>query len=129
MDKLKLLGGQLMMVNNVRLASTAAVRSASMTNTSADNNNNSNQQRAFSSTSAKDSPTVLTRVKPHIPLIKFRKGGRAASGTAPTGSSAAVGSTARGSGIDEQQLPPRYHRKPITQQEMEMIERGGPDRM
>ncbi|RWS09650.1 28S ribosomal protein S36: mitochondrial-like isoform X1, partial [Dinothrombium tinctorium] len=80
-------------------------------------------------------------VKPHIPLIKFRKGGMSNSQVGmvsvdtsahhqPTSNpvqSAPIGSTPRGSGIEEEFLPPRYYRKPISLLEMEFIERGGPD--
>ncbi|XP_054160303.1 alpha-ketoglutarate dehydrogenase component 4-like [Oppia nitens] len=71
-------------------------------------------------------------IKPHIPLIRFRKGAdlhktEVLSVSATSSSSPPIGSTPRGSGIDEELIPKRYQRKPISQQEMEIIERGGPD--
>jgi len=73
-------------------------------------------------------------VKPHVPLIKFRKSGSGVSDGAgarthelPASSKPPIGMTPRGSGMDESQLPKRYHRKSMTASEMEMIERGGPD--
>ncbi|XP_029839018.2 28S ribosomal protein S36, mitochondrial isoform X1 [Ixodes scapularis] len=85
-------------------------------------------------------------VKPHYPLIKFRKSGarsdqvlagqtpptatatatKATSASAPP-SSKPIGSTARGTGIDESQLPARYARKPLSQYEGDYIQRGGPE--
>ncbi|KAG0426052.1 hypothetical protein HPB47_026818 [Ixodes persulcatus] len=80
-------------------------------------------------------------VKPHYPLIKFRKSGarsdqvlagqtpptatatatKATSAAAPP-SSKPIGSTARGTGIDESQLPARYARKPLSQYEGDYIQ-------
>eukprot|EP00745_Piridium_sociabile_P022926 TRINITY_DN35764_c0_g1_i1.p1 TRINITY_DN35764_c0_g1~~TRINITY_DN35764_c0_g1_i1.p1 ORF type:complete len:108 (-),score=19.32 TRINITY_DN35764_c0_g1_i1:605-901(-) len=91
---------------------------------------------------------TLKTVRPHIPLIKFRMRGDPApvasspavtsvsavsspSGNPSSSSSSAagskpVGSTARGSGIDDLDLPKKYQRKVIDVDEMEYIERGGP---
>ncbi|CAG2103319.1 unnamed protein product [Medioppia subpectinata] len=71
-------------------------------------------------------------IKPHLPLIKFKRGGSVAkTGTDSVVSSSTsgppIGSTPRGSGIEEELMPKRYQRKPITPLEMEMIERGGPE--
>jgi len=75
-------------------------------------------------------------IKPHLPLIKFKKGGNVRTNvgmissdvvnTSSTASSGPpIGSTPRGSGIEEEFMPQRYQRKPITDLEMEIIERGG----
>ncbi|RWS23662.1 28S ribosomal protein S36-like isoform X1 [Leptotrombidium deliense] len=98
---------------------------------------------------------IWKAIKPHVPLIKFRKGGidksrglcelplssiypvnAAANVLAtsqaqhnPTSNAPAIGYTPRGSGIDEEFLPPRYHRKQMSLLEMEIIERGGPDKL
>ncbi|XP_064609798.1 alpha-ketoglutarate dehydrogenase component 4-like [Liolophura sinensis] len=89
---------------------------------------------------------AIRAVKPHVPLIKFpqrkgpdgkkidgRNGTAAASSSSSsssssnpsTSSSKPIGSTPRGSGIDSIDLPSRYRRKPLTEEEMEFIERGG----
>jgi len=75
---------------------------------------------------------VWKTVKAHVPLIKFRKG-IARPHTAPTSSEASsnapkIGLSARGTGIDDMSLPKRYQRKQMTGLEMEVIERGGPDK-
>ncbi|XP_013778780.1 28S ribosomal protein S36, mitochondrial-like isoform X1 [Limulus polyphemus] len=81
-------------------------------------------------------------VKPHLPRIKFRKGGRpdsCVSGLAteqnPTlAKSSSQPSSIRpstlsvpGTGIEECELPQRYARQQISQLELEYIERGGPE--
>ncbi|KAK2161963.1 hypothetical protein LSH36_107g09011 [Paralvinella palmiformis] len=38
-----------------------------------------------------------------------------------------IGYTTRGSGIDSKELPSRYRRLPIEQEEIEYIQRGGPE--
>ncbi|XP_067128828.1 alpha-ketoglutarate dehydrogenase component 4 [Centruroides vittatus] len=62
-------------------------------------------------------------VKPHIPLIRFRKGGRPiqeyVSEQSPSKTKSVV--------LDEFELPAKYARKPLSHQEMEFIERGGPE--
>ncbi|XP_033750733.1 28S ribosomal protein S36, mitochondrial-like [Pecten maximus] len=88
--------------------------------------------------------TFLSAVRPHIPSIKFRYGAGvpsigstdaslqprdAAVVTPPSTAAPAskpVGNTPKGSGIDYNDLPGRYHRKPLTEEEMEFIQRGGP---
>ncbi|CAE1262441.1 MRPS36 [Acanthosepion pharaonis] len=76
-------------------------------------------------------------VKPHVPLIKFptRKvneplkmvnisvanPGQMLVST-PDVTSKPVGSMPRGSGIEWSQLPAKYHRKPLSQEEIEFIE-------
>ncbi|KAK7116677.1 alpha-ketoglutarate dehydrogenase component 4-like [Littorina saxatilis] len=83
---------------------------------------------------------TLKTVRPHIPMIKFPPRGKvpaynpSASSTPATtaapstaaAQSKAVGSTPRGSGIDELALPQKYLRRAIDPEEMEYIERGGP---
>ncbi|XP_064474969.1 alpha-ketoglutarate dehydrogenase component 4-like isoform X1 [Ornithodoros turicata] len=88
-------------------------------------------------------------IRPHVPLIKFRKGGglgREQANTVSTGPSVAssaaavsksenapapsskpVGCLPRGSGIEEFELPARYGRKPMSTYEGEYIQRGGPE--
>lgn len=80
-------------------------------------------------------------VQPHVPMIKFRKGGinhaavagtTAAPSARPSGPSQSAGN-ATGPGvtvlptIEDINLPPRYQRRPIDQKEMEYINRGGPE--
>ncbi|XP_068209521.1 alpha-ketoglutarate dehydrogenase component 4-like [Palaemon carinicauda] len=76
-------------------------------------------------------------VKPHIPMIKFRKGGiselahgapqpatagAVANPTAPKPSAAAAAAPV----LEEWQTPLKYRRRPITQDEIDYINRGGP---
>ncbi|XP_045613382.1 alpha-ketoglutarate dehydrogenase component 4-like [Procambarus clarkii] len=79
--------------------------------------------------------TIHKAVRPHIPLIKFRKGGLtelvrgapqpiAAAGPVITGSSASP--TPPPPVLEEWQVPPRYRRERITEEEIEYINRGGP---
>ncbi|KAL3866278.1 hypothetical protein ACJMK2_043586 [Sinanodonta woodiana] len=89
---------------------------------------------------------VVRTVKPHIPQIKFptRKADAktfaqsavtpvkvsmesTSSSTSQLLKSKPVASAAKGSGIDYATLPARYHRKPISPEEMAYIERGGPE--
>lgn len=78
-------------------------------------------------------------VKPHIPMIKFRKGGLSElahgapqpavagavpSSAAPKPSAAAAIQTAPV--LEEWQTPLKYRRRPITQDEIDYINRGGP---
>ncbi|XP_046546474.1 28S ribosomal protein S36, mitochondrial-like [Haliotis rubra] len=83
--------------------------------------------------------TVLMTIKPHVPLIKFPSrilpSGAAAAAASPpaTASSPArppadskpIGRGARGSGLEYSDLPLKYHRKVISLDEMEYIEKGG----
>ncbi|GFR03558.1 uncharacterized protein TNCT_69192 [Trichonephila clavata] len=64
-------------------------------------------------------------VKPHIPLIKFRKGGKDVPGSQTLGVSPSR--SQKKSGIDESELPAKYSRKSLSQIEIEFIERGGPE--
>ncbi|XP_014468081.1 PREDICTED: 28S ribosomal protein S36, mitochondrial [Dinoponera quadriceps] len=79
-------------------------------------------------------------VKPHVPLIRFRKGGSnlAAGATAapstrpgPAPMRRSVGATGPGvtvlPTIEDLYLPPRYQRQPIDDKEIEYINRGGPE--
>ncbi|XP_070543247.1 alpha-ketoglutarate dehydrogenase component 4-like isoform X2 [Ptychodera flava] len=80
-------------------------------------------------------------VKQHVPLIKFR-GGRmpAPQYTAPERVAVAQqtvqvptqaqsfivqGTSVRGSGIDHRQLPAKYRQKPLTAEDIEIVEMGG----
>lgn len=66
-------------------------------------------------------------IKPHLPLIKFKKGivVKTHDTKESVSSVKSIGSTVKGSGIDESLLPKRYQRKRMTALEMEIIERGG----
>ncbi|KAH7643576.1 uncharacterized protein LOC124493507 [Dermatophagoides farinae] len=72
-------------------------------------------------------------IKPHVPLIHFKKGGHPTNQT--HGSMAAVSATTTTtttktttttmSLMDDTQLPARFQRKPISELEMQLIETGG----
>ncbi|KAK9303496.1 hypothetical protein QLX08_004810 [Tetragonisca angustula] len=79
-------------------------------------------------------------VKPHVPMIKFRKGGinRAHPGTAtpsvqagPTVSQKSPGATGPNvvvlPTIEDIYLPPRFQRRPLDEKEIAYINRGGPE--
>ncbi|XP_029681012.1 28S ribosomal protein S36, mitochondrial isoform X1 [Formica exsecta] len=83
-------------------------------------------------------------VQPHVPMIKFRKGGinhAAVAGTtaAPSARSSGPSQTQQSAGnatgprvivlptIEDLHLPPRYQRQPIDEKEIEYINRGGPE--
>ncbi|XP_063431431.1 alpha-ketoglutarate dehydrogenase component 4-like isoform X2 [Mytilus trossulus] len=78
---------------------------------------------------------TVRAVAPHVPKIKFPSRNKDFSfkHEAPVVSSVTQTSTSptasRSSGhvIDFSELPLRYQRRPISQEEMEYIERGGPD--
>ncbi|XP_065367065.1 alpha-ketoglutarate dehydrogenase component 4 [Calliphora vicina] len=70
-----------------------------------------------------------------VPLIKFRKGGYETSAvTGSTGTNQAsyyvhpssVVKENNSNAIEDWELPPRFARKPISPEEMEYINRGGP---
>ncbi|XP_052696579.1 alpha-ketoglutarate dehydrogenase component 4-like [Crassostrea angulata] len=78
-------------------------------------------------------------VRPHVPLIKFR-GGNITKDTpavmtpATKGKSETAPSTPQttkiatpGSILEHHQLPKKYARTPLSIEEMEYIQRGGPD--
>uniref|UniRef100_A0A1I8NCZ0 28S ribosomal protein S36, mitochondrial n=1 Tax=Musca domestica TaxID=7370 RepID=A0A1I8NCZ0_MUSDO len=65
--------------------------------------------------------TAIVQSAKRIPLIKFRKGGY--PGLTAAG---AQGSYQNPGVIEDWELPPRYWRKPISVDEMEYINRGGP---
>uniref|UniRef100_A0A2A4IZB0 28S ribosomal protein S36, mitochondrial n=1 Tax=Heliothis virescens TaxID=7102 RepID=A0A2A4IZB0_HELVI len=80
----------------------------------------------------------VTSVLARVPVIKFRKGGaglvsrgtpsgQGSSQAADTGSSAAMRSTANmsTSSIPDIDLPRRYRRTPLTEEEIEHINGGG----
>ncbi|XP_059490042.1 alpha-ketoglutarate dehydrogenase component 4 [Neocloeon triangulifer] len=86
--------------------------------------------------------TVVTRtwqaVRPHVPLIKFRKGSavqghvdnvRVVAAAAPTQSSSkpSFKPVQKGPIIEDWQLPLRYRRQALSQQEVDYINRGGPE--
>ncbi|PSN43167.1 hypothetical protein C0J52_09895 [Blattella germanica] len=61
---------------------------------------------------------TLLSVKPHVPLIRFRKGGLSASGSGGAAKSRQVSSRPV---IEDYQLPLRYRRQPIDQKEIDYI--------
>ncbi|KAK4292431.1 hypothetical protein Pmani_034811 [Petrolisthes manimaculis] len=80
--------------------------------------------------------TAWRAVKPHIPMIKFRKGGleelvrgTPESTTMPGGVSSGTTvntTTTTTQVLEEWQVPLKYRRERITQEEIEYINRGGP---
>ncbi|XP_011424652.3 alpha-ketoglutarate dehydrogenase component 4 [Magallana gigas] len=78
-------------------------------------------------------------VRPHVPLIKFRGGNftkdtPAVMTPATKGKSETAPSTPQttkiatpGSILEHHQLPKKYARTPLSIEEMEYIQRGGPD--
>ncbi|XP_023705906.1 28S ribosomal protein S36, mitochondrial [Cryptotermes secundus] len=77
-------------------------------------------------------------IRPHVPMIKFRKGGASVTDTQVSGTSAsqhAAGSAGAGKKpqvtlrpvIEDYQLPLRYRRQPIDEKEIAYINRGGPE--
>ncbi|XP_076635713.1 uncharacterized protein LOC143348888 isoform X2 [Colletes latitarsis] len=78
-------------------------------------------------------------VQPHVPMIKFRKGGigRGATTTSPAQSGAASfqQNAARSTGpnvtvlptIEDIYLPPRFQRRPIDEKEIAYINASGPE--
>lgn len=90
------------------------------------------------------SARAIRAVVPHVPKIKFPERNKAdfsfkfvpsavtSKGQKPSvpstpSNAPPIGLTPRGSGIDYTDLPLKYQRKPISQEEMEYIERGGPE--
>ncbi|CAG7818547.1 unnamed protein product [Allacma fusca] len=84
-------------------------------------------------------------LKPHVPMIKFRKGAGGHSTTAPAqavppvaaaqvniaapqpiGAKAKPNATVPRPVIESWELPPHLRRKPLTPEEVEYINRGGP---
>ncbi|KAK3864359.1 hypothetical protein Pcinc_029954 [Petrolisthes cinctipes] len=75
--------------------------------------------------------TAWRAVRPHIPMIKFRKGGleELVRGTPESalpgiGSGTTVNQTQVV--LEEWQVPLKYRRERITEEEIEYINRGGP---
>ncbi|KAL6443050.1 hypothetical protein ACFW04_002795 [Cataglyphis niger] len=79
-------------------------------------------------------------VQPHVPMIKFRKGGINPTDTTATPSATSElsqrqRSTGHATGpgvivlptIEDTDLPLRYQRPPIDEKEIEYINRGGPE--
>ncbi|XP_050699080.1 alpha-ketoglutarate dehydrogenase component 4-like [Eriocheir sinensis] len=77
---------------------------------------------------------ALRMVKPHIPMIKFRKGspmelvrgGGAPGGMAGPSPSGAAAVTQAPRVLEEWEVPLKYRRATITEEEIEYINRGGP---
>ncbi|XP_071965205.1 alpha-ketoglutarate dehydrogenase component 4-like [Antedon mediterranea] len=78
---------------------------------------------------------MITKLKPHIPMIKFRSGKNLISAQKPvavasnltTNKPSTASSKPRGPVIDLSQLPFKFRRAEIDVNEMEYIMRGGPD--
>ncbi|XP_071506135.1 alpha-ketoglutarate dehydrogenase component 4-like [Diadema antillarum] len=79
---------------------------------------------------------AIQAVRPHIPLIKFRYRGNqgvappvAIRSTQPPSSSSSIkpASSRRGDALEFYQLNPKYQRAALTQEEIDFINRGGPD--
>ncbi|XP_019638680.1 PREDICTED: 28S ribosomal protein S36, mitochondrial-like isoform X1 [Branchiostoma belcheri] len=79
---------------------------------------------------------VIQQVTPHLRMIKFRYGanqqvqGETSSGSAPQATPAADTASSKPHAVVTEyleQVPARYRRKPIDAEEMEYIQRGGPE--
>ncbi|XP_078591179.1 alpha-ketoglutarate dehydrogenase component 4-like isoform X3 [Branchiostoma floridae x Branchiostoma japonicum] len=76
---------------------------------------------------------VIQQVMPHMRMIKFRYGANQqvqASGNAPQAAPAAEATSSKPHAVVTEyleQVPDRYRRKPIDPEEMEYIQRGGPE--
>jgi len=80
---------------------------------------------------------VLKSMKPHLPMIKFRAGSggvHAVTGPSSVGSTSSptsiakkqpIGSTSSSGTLEDWQLPFRYRRRPISEEEVAYINRGG----
>ncbi|XP_035666703.1 28S ribosomal protein S36, mitochondrial-like isoform X4 [Branchiostoma floridae] len=75
----------------------------------------------------------VIQVMPHMRMIKFRYGANQqvqASGNAPQAAPAAEATSSKPHAVVTEyleQVPDRYRRKPIDPEEMEYIQRGGPE--
>ncbi|XP_062584500.1 alpha-ketoglutarate dehydrogenase component 4-like [Saccostrea cucullata] len=89
---------------------------------------------------ASSTARAFQTVKPHIPLIKFRAGKQTTANPAILTPVSQTKETERspstsnktnvaspGTTLEHQQLPKRYARLPLSLEEMEYIQRGGPD--
>ncbi|XP_061174823.1 alpha-ketoglutarate dehydrogenase component 4-like [Saccostrea echinata] len=88
---------------------------------------------------ASSTARAFQTVKPHIPLIKFRSGKQTAANPAIVTSTSQTNTesspiTSKGTNVaspgttlEHHQLPRRYARIPLSLEEMEYIQRGGPD--
>ncbi|XP_071446679.1 alpha-ketoglutarate dehydrogenase component 4 [Hetaerina americana] len=71
-------------------------------------------------------------VKPHVPLIKFRKGGitgndlRASQSAPPVDSAKGRAIVPPKPILEDWQLPKKYQRQPLSDLEIEYINSGGP---
>ncbi|XP_061397094.1 alpha-ketoglutarate dehydrogenase component 4 [Musca vetustissima] len=73
--------------------------------------------------------TAIVQSAKRIPLIKFRKGGYpglTAAGAQASSFPNTLESKNNPAVLEDWELPPRYWRKPISVDEMEYINRGGP---
>ncbi|XP_043505181.1 28S ribosomal protein S36, mitochondrial isoform X2 [Polistes fuscatus] len=74
-------------------------------------------------------------VQPHVPLIRFRKGGLNRGASAAPSATSGTASSRGATGpqvislptIDDIHLPARFQRRPISDKEIEYINRGGPE--
>ncbi|CAO1391269.1 unnamed protein product [Diamesa hyperborea] len=73
--------------------------------------------------------TSIRNVAKRIPMIKFRKGGNQTTQATPAAAATAPASNTRhassGPVIEDWQLPQRYQRRPIDDQEIAAINSGG----
>ncbi|XP_071844207.1 uncharacterized protein [Apostichopus japonicus] len=74
----------------------------------------------------------IQRLRTHVPLIKFKFGKEGRALPAPTtavassNTSKMPSSTKKGQTIEFHMLPAKYQRLPLTQEEMDCINLGGP---
>lgn len=76
-------------------------------------------------------------IKPHVPMIKFRKGALSNMDPQGTGTPSQHATGSAGAGkkpqvtlrpvIEDYQLPLRYRRRPLDENEIAYINRGGPE--
>ncbi|XP_022184481.1 uncharacterized protein LOC111043748 isoform X3 [Nilaparvata lugens] len=71
----------------------------------------------------------MQTVKPHVPMIQFRKGGgrnsgQSSSSPAPTANSSKPGQVHARPTIEDYQLPHRYRRQQMDEKEIEAVNSG-----
>ncbi|XP_044744530.1 uncharacterized protein LOC123306549 [Coccinella septempunctata] len=78
--------------------------------------------------------TISLCNKLRTPMIKFRYGisrdhNNPPAATSPVNSQAAAGINQPGQVIYDFQIPARWRRKPLSEEEIDYINRGGPDKL